>query len=76
MLGAHPELTTACLLAQVFAQMIRAREAKRLVPWLEQATDSGVPELVSFVAGVRRDQAAVLAALSYPWSQQTGRRAD
>ena len=68
-LGAHPELTTACLLAQVFAQMIRAREAKRLVPWLEQATDSGVPELVSFVAGVRRDQAAVLAALSYPWSQ-------
>jgi len=68
-LEAHPEVNTACLLAQAFAQMIRTRNAKALEPWLEQAIDSGIPELGSFVAGIRRDQSAVFAALTYPWSQ-------
>ncbi len=61
---AHPEVNTACLLAQAFAQVIRTRNAKALDPWLEQAIDSGLPELSSFVAGIRRDQSAVFAALS------------
>lgn len=68
-LEAHPEVNTACLLAQAFAQVIRARNAKALEPWLEQAIDSGIPELGSFVVGIRRDQSAVFAALTYPWSQ-------
>ncbi len=68
-LEAHPEVNTACLLAQAFAQVIRTSNAKALEPWLGQAIDSGIPELGSFVAGIRRDQSAVFAALSYPWSQ-------
>ncbi len=59
----------ACLLAQAFAQLVRTRNAKALEPWIEQAIDSGVPELGSFVGGIRRDQPAVFAALTYPWSQ-------
>ena len=59
----------ACLLAQAFAQLIRTRNAKALGPWIEQAIDSGVPELGSLVGGIRRDQAAVFAAPTYPWSQ-------
>ena len=68
-LEAHPELTIACLLAQSFAQLVRTRNAKALDLWIEQALDSGVPELGSFVGGIRRDQSAVFNALSYAWSQ-------
>ena len=68
-LEAHPEVTIACLLAQSFAQLVRTRNAKVLEPWIEQAIESGVPELGSFVAGIRRDQSAVFNALSYVWSQ-------
>ncbi len=62
-------MAIACLLAQSFAQLIRTRDAKALEPWIEQALDSGVPELGSFVGGIRRDQSAVFAALTYEWSQ-------
>ena len=39
-----------------------------LVAWLERADASSVPEVRSFAAGLRRDRAAVHAALSSPWS--------
>ncbi len=68
-LEAHLELTIACLLAQSFAQVVRTRNAKALEPWIEQAIESGVPELGSFVAGIRRNQSAVFSALCYTWSQ-------
>ena len=54
-LETHAEVTIAFLLAQSFAQLVRTRNAKALKPWLEQAIESGVPELGSFVAGMRRD---------------------
>ncbi len=59
----------ACELAQAFARMIRARNASALAPWLEETLKSGVPELHTFAAGIKRDQVAVLAALAYDWSQ-------
>jgi transposase len=62
-------VTIACLLAQSFAQLVRTRNAKVLEPWIEQAIESGVPELGSFVTWIRRDQSAVFNALSYVWSQ-------
>jgi transposase len=68
-LEAHPEVTIAGLLAQSFAQLVRTRDAKALEPWTAQALDSGVPELGSFVAGIRRDQSAVFNALRYVWNQ-------
>ena len=49
--------------------MIRARNASALEPWLKDATESEVPELRTFAAGVKRDQAAIQAALTYEWSQ-------
>jgi transposase len=66
---AHPQVKTACELAQTFVQMIRARSASTLEPWLKEAHESGVPELRTFATGIRRDQAAILAALTYEWSQ-------
>jgi transposase len=40
-----------------------------LEPWLEEASRSGIAELRTFAAGIKRDEAAVLAALTYEWSQ-------
>ncbi len=55
-------------LAQAFTQMIRARQAEQLDTWLEQASSSGFPELVSFATGIKRDHAAVKTALHSPYS--------
>lgn len=62
-------MKVACELAQAFVRMIRARSASTLEPWLKAAHESGVPELRTFATGVRRDQTAILAALTYEWSQ-------
>ena len=66
---AHPQVKVAWELAQAFAQMIRGRNATALEAWQQETTTSGVPELRPFAAGSKRDQAAVLAALTYEWSQ-------
>ncbi len=65
---AHPQLRVACDLAQAFAQMIRTRNASALESWLEGASASEVPELRTFAAGIKRDKASILAALTYEWS--------
>src|SRR5262249_4861205 len=62
-------LRTACQLAQSFALMVRERRAQDLQPWLSQADTSGIAAFRTFVAGLRRDEAAVQAALELPWSQ-------
>jgi transposase len=49
--------------------MIRERNASALEPWLQEATESGVPELRTFANGIKRDQDAIQAALMYEWSQ-------
>jgi hypothetical protein len=56
-------------LTQAFAQLLRERAVERLDEWLREAEESPFPELHSFVAGIRRDEAAVRAALELPWSQ-------
>jgi transposase len=65
----HTQVKGACELAQAFAQMIRGRNAPALEPWLEETLKGGIPELRTFAAGIKRDQAAVLAALTHDWSQ-------
>jgi transposase len=62
-------LCTACQLAQTFAVMVRERRAEELQSWLEQADTSGIAAFRTFVAGLRRDESAVRAALELPWSQ-------
>ena len=56
-------------LGQDFVQMVKQRQARRLDGWLAQAHQSASLELRGFASGIKRDYAAVKAALSLPWSQ-------
>jgi transposase len=48
--------------------MIRGQKPEAFQPWLEAVATSDVADLKTFAAGLERDRAAVLAALSVPWS--------
>ena len=63
------DVRTVHALLHAFLEMLRERKPERLRPWMEQATNSGIRELKSFVAGIERDYDAVKAALRLPWSQ-------
>jgi transposase len=65
----HPEVDCSMALLQQFLALIRARSTDGLDPWLDQAAESGVPELEAFVTKLRQDGEAVRAGLSLPWSQ-------
>jgi transposase len=65
---AAPAVEACVDLAQEFAVMVREREHERLESWLERAEASGQSALRSFAAGIRRDHAAVEAALRLPYS--------
>lgn len=62
-------IATAQRLVADFGRIVRARAGSELDPWLADARHSRIPELVSFVRGVRRDYAAVAAALTSQHSQ-------
>jgi len=66
--SAHPVIATAAALAQRFGRILREREVADFVPWLDDASESGIAELRDFARGLRRDQAAVTAALELPYS--------
>ncbi|HLZ64077.1 MAG TPA: transposase [Ktedonosporobacter sp.] len=53
-------------LVQQFASMLRTRTGEHLDSWLAKAVDSQIPELQSFVVGIKRDKAAVKAGLTLP----------
>ena len=55
-------------LAQEFRRLVRDRDAAALPVWLWQARGSGVRDLHRFTAHLERDEAAVRAALTLPWS--------
>ena len=52
-----------------FMTMVRQRDRSSLEGWLQQAERTGVPDLLGFVQGIRRDFAAVAGALEYGYSQ-------
>ena len=56
-------------LGQDFVQMVKQRQARRLDSWLARASQSSSRELQGFASGIKRDYAAVKAALTLPWSQ-------
>ncbi len=66
---AHEQLEIAWKLAQGFALMVREKNRSALEPWLQKADRSGIAELRTFAAGIKRELAAVQAALTYQWSQ-------
>jgi transposase len=48
--------------------MIRERRAERVDDWISQTIESRIPELKSFADSLKQDQQAVVAALTYEWS--------
>jgi transposase len=63
-----PELSAALDLADTFAALIRKQSSLTLTDWLVNAESSACPGLRRFAAGIRRDEAAVSAAVRGPWS--------
>jgi transposase len=61
--GAIAALTTA------FMRLVRERDVDQLEGWLCEVEQSPFAELRSLATGIRRDEAAVRAALTLPWSQ-------
>jgi transposase len=68
LLDASPELQQALHEIMAFRRLLHERDSTALEPWLKMAEGSAVPEIRSFAASIRRDQAAVQAALDYSWS--------
>ena len=68
----HPrlgdELAAALDLADGFADLIRKRSAGTLSGWLTRGEASSDPDLRRFAEGIRRDEAAVQAAVTETWS--------
>jgi transposase len=62
----HPDMDLAYNLTQQFAQMLRTRTGEKLEDWLAKVDNSQISELQSFVLGVQRDKAAVVAGLTLP----------
>jgi transposase len=68
-LRSSPVIAQMAATVQGFFALLQERRAHDLEAWLREATASGIPELAGFAEGVRRDLAAVQAALTLPWSQ-------
>ncbi|MFC6370857.1 transposase [Nonomuraea thailandensis] len=69
------ELTTACpqlaalrLHVRQFAEMMMHRRGQNLEAWMTAVMSDDLPELHSFVTGLRRDHDAVTAGLTLPYS--------
>jgi transposase len=60
-----PQIEASAVLVRAFTRMVRERDAQAWLAWLESAERT---LLCSFARQLRRDQAAVLAALQQPWS--------
>ena len=68
LLAAVPLLETTQQVAQAFGRVVRERDRDALDGWLRQAEQSGIAELRALAVGMRRDRAAIEAALVLPWS--------
>jgi transposase len=66
--SAHEDISAASSLAQRFQEMLRQRDVAALEGWLEDASTSGIGAFKHFAASLRRDEAALRAALKQPWS--------
>jgi transposase len=62
------EIDAAYPLVREFVRMIRERTPEALGPWFAAVAAAAIPDLRTFAAGLRRDERAVVAALTLPWS--------
>jgi len=63
------DLQHAYELAQEFVTMVTQQQAEVFEAWVQRAEHSGITSLQGLAKGLRRDSAAVTAALTLPWSQ-------
>jgi transposase len=68
LLAAAPTVVAALERVEAFSVIVRTRDHPAFAAWMTATERCGIPELRSFVAGIRRDQAAVEVALLSPWS--------
>ena len=66
--AACPPAATAYPLLQEITRIVKEQAGERLDGWLDAVADSGLPDLVSFADGLRRERPELLAALTLPWS--------
>jgi transposase len=66
--GADAQLQLAVQLAREFTAIVRQRQVAKLDHWLAAAEASGLAKLANLAASLRRDEAAVRAAVSLSWS--------
>ena len=66
--GASDPIRTAQTLAVEFGRLVRAHDIAAPEPWMVQAAGSALAEFCEFAAGLRRDFAAVRAAVELSWS--------
>ena len=66
--AASPELAALRLHVHQFAEMMVHRRGQNLQAWMNAVLDDDLPELHSFVTGLRRDQDAVTAGLTLLYS--------
>jgi transposase len=64
-----PHIATAQQLVTAFWMILSEHVPGRLPEWLERCEQSGMSELVGFAQGIRRDFAAVQAAVCSRWNQ-------
>ncbi|MBA8931813.1 transposase [Kutzneria viridogrisea] len=70
-LAASPHLTALAGHVRAFATIMCSRRGQELEAWMTDADTDDQPALRSFVRGLRRDQDAVTAGLTLPWSSGT-----
>jgi transposase len=67
-LAASPQLSALASHVRAFATMLCSRQGQDLEGWMAAVDADDQPALRSFVVGLRRDQDAVTAGLTLPWS--------
>ncbi len=55
----YPMLAKLFGIVQEFYKMIYSKNSEELMPWLEQVENLNIPELNTYVNGIRRDSSAV-----------------
>lgn len=63
------DIKLAYSLVQSFCHLLREWQADQLDSWLDKAEQCGIDVFRSFESGLRKDYAAVKAALTYEWCQ-------
>ncbi|MBA3823041.1 MAG: ISL3 family transposase [Ktedonobacterales bacterium] len=69
LLGQAPEIQTTYDHVQAFGRMVRTRSGQDLDAWLVEVEQRGCAPLRAYAAGLRKDDSAVRAGLTLPYSQ-------